>query len=50
MPNAVRLPHKLDRETMTCQVVVETSKAARSKFDYDEESGLFQLAGLCPRA
>lgn len=48
MPNPVRLPYKLDRETLTCQVVVETPKGARSKFDYDEESGLFQLAGLLP--
>lgn len=48
MPNAVRLPHKLDRETMTCQAVIETPKGARSKIDYDEESGLFQLAGLLP--
>lgn len=48
MPNAVKLPHKLDRKTMTCQAVIETPKGARSKFDYDEESGLFRLAGLLP--
>ena len=48
MPNAVKLPHKLDRRTMTCQAVIETPKGARSKFDYDEESGLFRLAGLLP--
>ena len=43
MPNAIKLPHKLDRKTMTCQAVIETPKGARSKFDYDEESGLFRL-------
>jgi inorganic pyrophosphatase len=48
MPNAVKLPHKLDRKTMTCQAVIETPKGARSKFDYDETSGLFRLAGLLP--
>ena len=48
MPNAITLPYKLNRKTMTCQVVIETPKGARSKFDYDEESGLFRLAGLLP--
>lgn len=48
MPNAVKLPHKLDRKTMTCQAVIETPKGGRSKFGYDEESGLFRLAGLLP--
>lgn len=48
MPNAVKLPHNLDRKTMTCQAVIETPKGVRSKFDYDEGSGLFRLAGLLP--
>ena len=48
MPNAVKLPHNLDRKTMTCRAVIETSKGSRSKFDYDEDSGLFRLAGLLP--
>lgn len=48
MQDFLRLPHKLDRETMTCQTVIETPKGARSKYDYDEESGLFRLAGLLP--
>ena len=48
MPNAAKLPHKLNRKAMTCQAVIETPKGARSKFDYDEESGLFRLAGLLP--
>lgn len=48
MPNAAKLPHQLDREAMTCRAVVETPKSSRSKYDYDEESGLFRLAGLLP--
>lgn len=48
MPNLVKMPHCLDRQNMTCRAVVETPKGSRSKFDYDEESGLFELAGLLP--
>ena len=48
MPDAVKLPHQLDRKTMTCQAAIETPKGVRSKFDYDEESELFRLAGLLP--
>lgn len=48
MPNLVKMPHRLDHQDMTCRVVVETPKGSRSKFDYDEESGLFELAGLLP--
>ena len=48
MPSPITLPHKLDRKTMTCQAVIETPKGARSKYDYDPESGLFRLAGLLP--
>ena len=48
MPNAAKLPHNLDRKTMSCRAVIETPKGSRSKFDYDEESGLFRLAGLLP--
>ncbi len=48
MSNAATLPHNLDRKTMTCRAVIETPKGSRSKFDYDEESGLFRLAGLLP--
>lgn len=48
MPNLVKMPHRLDRRDMTCRAVVETPKGSRSKFDYDEDSGLFELAGLLP--
>jgi inorganic pyrophosphatase len=43
-----KLPHDLDRDTLTCRAVIETPKGSRSKFDYDPESGLFLLAGLVP--
>jgi len=48
MPSIVKLSLKLGRETMPGQGVIETSEETRSKFDCDEESGLFQLAGLSP--
>ena len=48
MPTAITLPHKLDRATMTCQAVIETPKGARSKYDYDPDTGLFRLAALLP--
>lgn len=48
MPNLVKMPHRLDRQGMTCRAVVETPKGSRSKFNYDEESGLFELSGLLP--
>jgi inorganic pyrophosphatase len=48
MPDATKLPHHLDAEKLTCRAVVETPKGRRSKFDYDPESGLFELAGLLP--
>ncbi len=46
--NVLHLPHHLNRQDMSCRVVVETPKGSRSKFDYDEASGLFELAGLLP--
>lgn len=48
MPDATKLPHQLDPSKMTCRAVIETPKGRRSKFDYDPESGLFELAGLLP--
>jgi inorganic pyrophosphatase len=48
MTNALTLPHRLNRREMTARAVIETPKGSRSKLDYDEESGLFELAGLLP--
>ena len=48
MTDITKLPHGFDRAAMTARAVVETSKGRRSKFDYEPESGLFELAGLLP--
>jgi inorganic pyrophosphatase len=33
---------------LTCRASIETPRGLRSKFDYDPESGLFELAGVLP--
>jgi inorganic pyrophosphatase len=48
MTKPIKLPHELDTKSSTCRAVIETPKGARSKFDFDSESGLFLLAGLVP--
>lgn len=48
MTNLLTIPHKLDRAALTCRAIIETSKGQRSKFDYDEETGLFALANVLP--
>ncbi len=48
MTKASKLPHDLDLKELTCRAIIETPKGARSKFDYDPDSGLFLLAGLVP--
>jgi inorganic pyrophosphatase len=48
MPDPMNIPHKLDAEKLTCRAIVETPKGRRSKFDYDPETGLFELGGLLP--
>lgn len=48
MANLLELPHRLDREARTVRAVVETPPGYRSKFDYDPESGLFELHGMLP--
>jgi inorganic pyrophosphatase len=45
MIDLLRLPHHLDGDALTCRAIVETEKGNRSKFDYDPETGLFELAG-----
>jgi inorganic pyrophosphatase len=48
MTDLLKLPHHLDDDTLTCRAIVETEKGNRSKFDYDPETGLFELAGVLP--
>jgi hypothetical protein len=31
-----------------CRAIIETPKNSRNKFDYDQDSGLFELGGLLP--
>jgi inorganic pyrophosphatase len=37
-----------DKETGDVNVIIETPKGSRNKFDYDEELGLFKLGGVLP--
>jgi inorganic pyrophosphatase len=42
----VKIPHQLDPEALTCRAIVETPQGQRCKFDYDPQTGLFELAGV----
>lgn len=42
------LPNKLDEEKAVCRAIIETPRYCRSKFDYDPETNLFELASLLP--
>jgi inorganic pyrophosphatase len=44
----LKLPHLLNRSELTCRAIIETPAGHRSKFDYDPDSGLFELAGVLP--
>ncbi|MFC4637416.1 inorganic diphosphatase [Deinococcus hohokamensis] len=48
MPDLTTLPHQLDAAQHTCRAIIETPKGKRSKFDYDPQTGLFELGGLLP--
>ncbi|MDQ1468915.1 MAG: inorganic pyrophosphatase [Bryobacterales bacterium] len=48
MPDLTSLPHHLDAEKRQCRAIIETPKHGRNKFNYDPESGLFELASLLP--
>src|ERR1700683_5430797 len=48
MPDLTSFPHQLDSKTLQCRAIIETPKGRRNKFDYDPESGLFELGGLLP--
>lgn len=49
MKEISRLPHHLDKAKRECQAIIETPKGRRSKFKYDEESGLFSLSNILPQ-
>ena len=48
MRDLTRLANELDREQGSCRVIVETPKGFRGKYNYDPESGLFELAKMLP--
>ena len=48
MPDLTSFPHQLDKKKLQCRAIIETPKGRRNKFDYNPESGLFELGGLLP--
>jgi inorganic pyrophosphatase len=40
------IAHQLETEALTCRAIVETPQGQRCKFDYDSQTGLFELAGV----
>jgi inorganic pyrophosphatase len=48
MRNLLSLPHHMDTAALTCRAIIETPKGRQCKFDYDPDSGLFELAGILP--
>lgn len=46
--NALDIPNRFDPEAKTCRAIVETPAGHRSKFDYDPDTELFELAGVLP--
>lgn len=46
MQNLARLDHEWQRKKSCCNVIIETPKGRRNKFDYDEEHCIFKLGGL----
>jgi inorganic pyrophosphatase len=47
LADLLTLPNRLDREARTVRAIVETPPG-RTKYDYDPESGLFELHGVLP--
>jgi inorganic pyrophosphatase len=48
VPDLIALNPRLDEKKCTCRAIIETPKNSRNKFDYDPDSGLFELGGLLP--
>jgi inorganic pyrophosphatase len=48
LPSVLKLPPLLNCDELTCRAIIETPAGHRSKFDYDPDSGLFELAGVLP--
>jgi inorganic pyrophosphatase len=48
MPNLIKINPKLDLAEKCCRAIVETPQGSRSKFDYDPDTRLFELATVLP--
>jgi inorganic pyrophosphatase len=48
MANLAGLANELDTKQTCCRAIIETPRGRRTKFDYDPETELFELAGLLP--
>jgi inorganic pyrophosphatase len=48
MSDLTALPNHLDSKKRHCEIIIETPKGCRNKFDYDPDSNLFKLGGLLP--
>jgi inorganic pyrophosphatase len=49
MRDISRLPHHLDKTKHQCRAIIETPKGRRSKFKYEQDSGLFSLSNILPQ-
>jgi inorganic pyrophosphatase len=49
MSDISQLPHGLDRKKHQCKAIIETPKGRRTKFKYEEDSGLFSLSKVLPQ-
>ena len=49
MPNLLKLPPRLDEKSRALCTIIETPKGSRNKYNYDDNSGLFQLAMVLPQ-
>jgi inorganic pyrophosphatase len=49
MNDISRLPHELDRKKRQCKAIIETPKGRRTKFKYENDSGLFSLSKVLPQ-
>ena len=43
-----QLPHKLNREALTCRAIIETPAGAHAKYKFNEKIGAFELNKLLP--
>ena len=48
MLRPTKVPHRLDRQALTCRAIVETPHGSRAKFTFDEDSGLYVLGKMLP--